>query len=382
MEPPSPLDVDDSPYTDWESQVRRAVDQKSVARLERALDPGNPEAQGMDPERTLAPPLLTAVRRCWWDGARLLLAAGAGVNYFVDNGPNALHACAVAPKAEAGPALELARDLLQRGAKPRQQKEGNELIDATVTEAVASGNVELAALLLERNGQATQKRARNRLPLRAVNSARPLEMLTLLATHGARMDVRESGGATLLHRAAALGLAETCAFLCARGVDPTEKDHQEVAPLHGLGASLHPQKPEEGAGGRIAATLQALLAGGAELETRDVIGQTPLCAATDRRRSPLVAAALLDAGASMHARDNAGLTPFHIAAINPSSAHVALFLVRGADTTIQDSNGNTPEQVAAWRGEGDVAQMIRAHVQAQALDAAIAPGQAGSRPRV
>ena len=78
--------------------------------------------------------------------------------------------------------------------------------------------------------------------------------------------------------------------------------------------------------------MEALLAGGAEINARDRDGGTPLHKAAGFNGNPAVLEALLAAGADINARDEKGLTPLHEAAWGVENPAVMEALVAaGAD---------------------------------------------------
>lgn len=79
-----------------------------------------------------------------------------------------------------------------------------------------------------------------------------------------------------------------------------------------------------------------LLAHGADINARDIYGNTPLHAHTGA--FPLMKL-LLDCGADVNARNNAGKTPLHL---RQSLQCIRLLLAAGADADVADINGETP----------------------------------------
>ena len=92
---------------------------------------------------------------------------------------------------------------------------------------------------------------------------------------------------------------------------------------------------------------------GADIESRDDVGATPLHLAAALNTDPAIIALLLDRCADIMARvnkhvDGLGSTPLHSAALlNPETAIIALLLDRGAQIDARNDYGETPLHMAA-----------------------------------
>jgi ankyrin repeat protein len=119
---------------------------------------------------------------------------------------------------------------------------------------------------------------------------------------------------TLLHTAAALGLAGTVEVLLAAGADPNGPGH---APLYCLANEYR-----GAGGGRI---VRALVEAGAHVDACDNVKKCTALHMAARRGSVEIAEALLECGADIDARDTARVTPLG-RAINTRQKAVADFL--------------------------------------------------------
>jgi ankyrin repeat protein len=82
---------------------------------------------------------------------------------------------------------------------------------------------------------------------------------------------------------------------------------------------------------------------GADVETKDKLGYTPLHWASDVKTAKL----LLERGADVKAKDNWGQTPLHLASISNHIETVRFFIERGADVEAKDIHGYTPLDLAS-----------------------------------
>ena len=108
------------------------------------------------------------------------------------------------------------------------------------------------------------------------------------------------------------------------------------------------------------ATVQALLAKRADVNTAQADGTTALLWAVDRDAADIVQA-LLRAGADVRAANRYGATPLWLASVNGSAPVIALLIEAGADTNAPSSEGETPLMVAARTGKVDAVQSLLAH---------------------
>ena len=109
-----------------------------------------------------------------------------------------------------------------------------------------------------------------------------------------------------------------------------------------------------------AASVEALLAGGADVNARRPDGATALMWAAHWDDLAL-AARLLEAGADADAADDHGVTPLERAAENASLAMVRLLLDGGADAGAARASGLTPLMTAARTGEAAIVEALLDH---------------------
>jgi hypothetical protein len=149
-----------------------------------------------------------------------------------------------------------------------------------------------------------------------------------------------------LHLAAIFGHQGVVSQLLAAGADAESKDSYGQTPLSWAAESGYE------------AVVKLLLAAGADVESKDSKGQTPLSWAAQQGYEAVVNL-LLAAGADAESNEsNYGQTPLSWAAENGHEAVVKLLLAAGADTESKDRDGRTPLWWAAKRGHKAVVKLL------------------------
>ena len=100
-------------------------------------------------------------------------------------------------------------------------------------------------------------------------------------------------------------------------------------------------------------TVSDCLNSGANVNARDIVGQTPLHNAARSNVNPEVLTVLLEAGADVNARDMLEQTPLHLVfgylvSGNENPQVITTLLDAGADVNARDSGGGTPLHGAVW----------------------------------
>jgi hypothetical protein len=141
-------------------------------------------------------------------------------------------------------------------------------------------------------------------------------------------------GRTLLHAASAAGSLTIVELLLRLGADPNATDGGGHTPLYSVGNEC-----ATAGGGDV---VRALVRGGAKVDARDGVKHCTALHMAARRGNVAVAEALLECGADIESRDSLGDTPLRRSVNCGKAAVAALLLARGADLHSKGSKGLTP----------------------------------------
>ena len=100
------------------------------------------------------------------------------------------------------------------------------------------------------------------------------------------------------------------------------------------------------------ASVEALLAGGADPNRVDARGETPVHAAAFSGKADLLRAVLAHGGDANARNPHTGATPLVQALLSPDATQYAVLLDAGADPDLADHNGDVPLHVAARTNNG------------------------------
>ncbi len=133
-----------------------------------------------------------------------------------------------------------------------------------------------------------------------------------------------------------------------RGADPNERDRSQRTPL--FISAMSDDLP----------ITSELIRRGANVNARDVNGETPLHFAA-REHTPSAALALLENGAVVDAQDIHGNTPLFRAVYDSRGRGemIKLLLSHGADKTLTNKYGVSPEQLANTISNYDVRKYLK-----------------------
>ncbi|KAK0611987.1 ankyrin repeat-containing domain protein [Immersiella caudata] len=148
---------------------------------------------------------------------------------------------------------------------------------------------------------------------------------------------RKDRGSTRLHYACQKGYLDGAEILIQMGANIESKDNYGRTPL--LSAAINGHE----------AVVKVLLEKGVEVESKDNYGRTPLLSAAMNGHEAVVKV-LLEKGVEVESKDNRGWTPLSWAALKGHEAVVKLLLDKGVEVESEDNNGRTP---LLWAAEND-----------------------------
>ena len=290
-----------------------------------------------------------------------------------------LAACAADPtplhKAAVSGDVEAARALLADGAEVNARAKGKV---TPLHLAAIFGNTATVRALIE-GGAIANARDENKLtPLHGAAQAGNAATVRSLIEGGAIVNARDENKLTPLHYATAAGI-----YLALKGVDVEKAEVRElmtrIEETFGSNSLNTFDLSEMTAMANLigtvhrAATIRALLAGGADVNARAEGKFAPLHFAAMYGDS-VAGRALIEGGADVHAHAEGKLTPLHVAALLGNA---------GAIEVLLEAGGN-PNAVASGCGPMDIARL-----RMKATERSIAPFReaverllaAGAQPR-
>ncbi|BCS20482.1 uncharacterized protein APUU_20914A [Aspergillus puulaauensis] len=202
--------------------------------------------------------------------------------------------------------------------------------------ATKNGFLATVKLLLELGASVDYKDEDDKTPLCHAAESGHEGIVKILLEHKAETDLSDKDKRTPLSHAST---PEVIRLLLKSGADPESRDSLGQTPLFHAVLSLSIPR------------IDLLLDSGAALESRDDRGRTALSCAAERHLGEETIKVLLDRGADKESRDYKGRTPLSVAVGRTPLSHgvqhlghgtVKLLLDRGTDIESTDKSGKTP----------------------------------------
>jgi ankyrin repeat protein len=235
----------------------------------------------------------------------------------------------VAMRSNAG--IDIIRTIIERQAEVNaQNKEGESALHI----AVRNNQSDTGVLLLESGANVFLANSRGETPLfltfyARAGSQRPAREIRRFMLNPAVMSARDSLENTVLHHATIWRIDSVIPAIVERGANTESVNISGETPLV-IAVKAN-----------AASTIRALLQANASLTGRDSLGNTALHTAV-RSNAPQAAEALLDANINIDAYNLYGQTPLHDA-VRLGAYDLQIILVRrGANIEVRDNEGNTP----------------------------------------
>ncbi|MFC1793923.1 ankyrin repeat domain-containing protein [Planctomycetota bacterium] len=341
-------------------------------------------------------PLHWATRARSSEVASLLIANGADVN--AASGPGALTPLMAARQL---PIIEV---LVSAGADIRSQENLSKL-----HAACSAGDIQVVRFLIDKGADINTRNGRGATPLWAAASGDQKEVVELLLGEGANINAPGRRGSTPIGIAARIGNKETLELLIEKGANIHTPDNRGMTPLdlakqwgwndiaellreNGAKESdINEQSIKVAINSNDLEKVKELIAKGANVNARDMFGNTPLLQAIKIGRLSFVEP-LIAAGANVNAKDPQGKTPLYLAkekgyadlekrlieaaqeqrkareesskpSIHKASRagdqeKVEAFLEQGIDINVRDNDGRTPLHCASIGGREELVRFL------------------------
>ena len=283
--------------------------------------------------------------------ARLLLDNGADIDLFTTDNRTPI---AIAADGEycSDSSLEMVKFLLSRGADLDTNKD-NSIITPFMT-AVCRSNLTVVTFLLSKGVDINQCDSRGNNALQEITwSEQPIQIpiLKLLLANGINVNHLDDkkGHGTALYSASAEGDLEVVQILISHGADVNLVAKSGESPLHFASEMGHLE------------IVTCLLDNGANIEQQTVGGVTPLYMASAKNRRAIVKV-LISRGANVHTADDEGSTPLMIASQCGHTKMCRLLIKNGAlvktSKTSPDGEITNAEFYAKGNGHDDTSKLL------------------------
>ncbi len=280
--------------------------------------------------------------------------------------------------------------LLDANPQLASEPDNNPTRDLPLHVVAATGNVEIARLLIDKGAVVDGYDSDNSTPLHVAAIRRQGPMVTYLISLGADLDYQDNNGSWSMTFAAAAGDSVICHELIAAGARLDLVTSNEMTMLHyavrtgltelfdrALAAGVDPDsRTAEGqtvlhwaASGDQIPMIERLLASGADINAIDNRGNNAMTNAVWRGRTE-AAVCLIDHGIDVDRVDDFGRSALWAAASGGHLELVSRLLERGADTDRGNDFGVTPLTRAVLNGHSQVvARLLEAGARSDSREA-------------
>jgi ankyrin repeat domain-containing protein 17 len=236
---------------------------------------------------------------------------------------------------------------------------GSPLIRSALDRAAGNGHYETVKLLLDRGCDLSKPGRNDQSPLGAAAACGYLNVVRLLLDHGADGNSRNRlGDSPLISAIRGIVPIQVIRLLLNWGVDMEAKDKEYAQSALSWAVVLN---------GRRLKTLRLLIEAGANIETRNRDGRTPLFLTASEGDHILYAiGVLLRAGTDVGAKDNLGQCILCEPAKRGWVQVVRLLLEAGAKVE-KDNSGRSPLDYAQKEGHLEVAALLAEHMGSDVL---------------
>ena len=210
--------------------------------------------------------------------------------------------------------------------------------------AAKNGHYDICVLLIKKGADVNSNALIYGTPLHVAKTKKIAE---LLLKNGADINAKATKVEdSVLHTCAWRGNLEVCELIIEKGIDVNIVNKLKFTPLHSSSAFGKSD------------IAKLLIEKGADLDARNNDGWTPLHLAAGLGKME-VAQVLIDGGADINVRDEFfQATPLHWATGLSRKKMVSFLIKNGADTTIKNSDGKTPDKIAAELSRKDIEEII------------------------
>ncbi len=219
--------------------------------------------------------------------------------------------------------------------------------DQEFVHALERGDLDGAARLIAWGVNVNAQRSDGKTLLILAAKVSDVILVRDLIAAGADVNANTSNGGTALMFAAIRGDTQTQKALIDAGADVNAVGGFDWTAL--LVASVK---------GHVPAVRQSLVSG-ADPNLRDIYGWTPLMRAVYEERELVVQVLLEQPEVALNVSNDQGATALHLAAVKGNEALTRSLLLAGADPSMGDRNGRTPESMAVAAGHENVAKLLR-----------------------